>query len=155
MKVAHDRSQEWKVQFMVPEAEMSELAKYLSGAWMTSGADALPGSPMQVGSLMETAMRFLYNGLPIDGKLRVSRKGLAFIPDESFLQDLFYKNRPSVHIPRKDIVSARAMASFMGMTLSLRQPMVVVTTKNGKLYVRNRAFLGRNTPLAESINSIL
>lgn len=144
-------TREWKVQFMVPEAEMSGLARYLSGAWMVSGGD-VPGSAGQVGSLMEGGMRLLYNGLPISGLLTADREGVRFEPSESFFEDIFYSNRPSLFVPRTDIVAVRPSASFLGISLSLRVPAVVITTTNGKLYVRNQEFLGRNAALAEYIN---
>ncbi|HEX5183393.1 MAG TPA: hypothetical protein VFW19_09615 [Allosphingosinicella sp.] len=143
------RTREWKVQFMVPEAEMNGVARYLCGAWMAHGG--VPGPAGTIGSLMEGGMRLLYNGLPITGKLSANREGVRFEPNDSFFEDLFYDSRPSVFIPSSDIVDVDLTASFLGVPLSLRVPSVIITTTNGKLYVKNQAFLGRNRDLAEYV----
>ena len=143
-------TREWKVQFMVPEAEMSGLARYLSGAWMVYGG-GVPGSAGQVGSLLEGGMRLLYNGLPISGMLSATGDGVRFEPSESLFEDVYFSNRPSLFIPRSDMVEVKPSPTFLGFSLTLRLPAVVITTTNGKLYVINKEFLGRNSALADYI----
>ena len=118
-------------------------------------AGGVSGSAGTIGSVMEGGMRLLYNGLPITGRLSADETGIRFDPSDSFLENLFYSNRPSVFVPKSDIVDITLTASFLGIPLSLRLPSVVIVTSNGKFYVKNDEFLGRNSALSQYIEEAI
>jgi len=114
----------------------------------------MPGSPDQIGSLLEGITRYTYGGMPLSGRLALDDTSLIFEPQQ-FLQNLVFDDLPQVKIPRAEIRRVYVPRSFIGLTADLKYPAVVLETIDGEFRLTSRTFLLTNKGLSRKLNSLL
>jgi hypothetical protein len=138
----------WKVQFVVPDGNLSRLMRFALGS-----STGLPVGGSLAAIAMEKGVKLLHGGLPMPGRLAVDSTGLTF--ETSRLAVLISYDRPfAIHIPASEIVDARVPASFLNLdlaSLGLRGALVVLRTTDGEYRI---AAGFRAKRIAKAINAI-
>jgi hypothetical protein len=137
----------WNVQVAFPEAKLNKFAEWLFGAGI-----AHAGGPHGLGGAMASGLKWLYSGTPIAGKLTLESDTLRFEPNK-FAAALYYEVAPSLNIPISEVRSAKAAASFLGVSANpFLLPRLMVETSRGNLTIISQ-FSSKD--IAREINCLL
>jgi hypothetical protein len=138
----------WKVQFVVPDGNLSRLMRFAVGS---SSGLPIGGSLAAIG--MEKGLKLIHGGLPMAGRLSVDSTGLTF--ETSKLAVLIAYDRPFfIRIPAIDILEARVPPSFLHIDLKsfgLKEALVILMTTQGEFRI-SAGF--RAKAIARAINAL-
>lgn len=141
----------WKVELMLPTANLTELARYFIG--FTAKVQGLNAPPALIGSAAEKLMRLIFKGLPVGGELKVKGSGIEFTP-AGYLQSLAFEGLSVFTVPKADIQDVYAPHWLMRISPDPRGSYIRLQTTAGTVYLRNRAFLGSNQEIVNAIKEI-
>jgi len=138
----------WDVQVIFPEVQFNQFAN-----WIVGFAASQAGGPSGAGTVIMKGMRWLYGGTPVAGTLTLKIDGLHF-ESNSFAAFLYYDNAPAkIFIPLRDIRSAYADPSLLGMSIYvITPPEAYVETSKGRVSIISQF---SSYFIAQEINDLL